>query len=203
MFRAIAILASIVGASAFAPASRMVIRSSALKMNFENEIGVQAPLGFWDPLNFLEGADQARFDRLREVEIKHGRISMLAILGHMVTTAGYRLPESLTPGTDFSKIPAGLAALNALPANAIFGTLLTIAMIEGGFNYRKADIEEAQLKASGWDQATIDEKLAKELNNGRAAQMGILGLMVHEKLDNNPYIVNSLLGFPVDFNAGF
>ena len=84
MFRAIAILASIVGASAFAPASRMVIRSSALKMNFENEIGAQAPLGFWDPLNFLEGADQARFDRLREVEIKHGRISMLAILGDLL-----------------------------------------------------------------------------------------------------------------------
>jgi hypothetical protein len=33
--------------------------------------------------------------------------------------------------------------------------------------------------------------------------MGILALMVHEKLDNNPYIINSLLGAPVDFNAGF
>ena len=38
-----------------------------------------------------------------------------------------------------------------------------------------------------------------ELNNGRA-QMGILALMVHEKLDNNPYIINSLLGYPVAFN---
>ena len=28
-------------------------------------------------------------------------------------------------------------------------------------------------------------------------------MMVHEKLDNNPYIINSLLGYPVDFNAGF
>ena len=41
-----------------------------------------------------------------------------------------------------------------------------------------------------------------ELNNGRAAQMGILALMVHEKLDNNPYIINDLLGAPVPFNAG-
>jgi hypothetical protein len=41
---------------------------------------------------------------------------------------------------------------------------------------------------------------AKELNNGRAAQMGILALMVHEKLDNNPYMINSLLGAPVTFN---
>jgi hypothetical protein len=30
--------------------------------------------------------------------------------------------------------------------------------------------------------------------------MGILALMVHEKLDNNPYIINSLLGSPVPFN---
>ena len=199
MFRTIVILASIVGASAFAPAARMA-RGSILKMSFESEIGAQAPLGFWDPLGFLNNADQAKFDRLREVETKHGRIAQLAILGHIVTTAGYRIPESITPGTDFTKIPAGLAALSALPADAIFGTLLTVALIEGGFAARKDDIEAAQIKASGWDQETLDRKLAIELNNGRAAQMGILGLMVHEKLDNNPYIINSLLGAPVAFN---
>jgi hypothetical protein len=38
--------------------------------------------------------------------------------------------------------------------------------------------------------------MAVELNNGRAAQMGILALMVHEKLDGNPYVINTLLGFP-------
>ena len=41
---------------------------------------------------------------------------------------------------------------------------------------------------------------AIELNNGRAAQMGILTLMVHERLNNDPYIINSLLGSPVAFN---
>jgi hypothetical protein len=148
----------------------------------------------------LKDADQDRFDRLRYVETKHGRIAMLAILGHLVTTAGYRIPESITPGYDFSKIPTGLAALSALPAEAVFGTLLTVAAIEGGFAARQADIEEAQLTASGWDEETIQKKLAIELNNGRAAQMGILALMVHEKLDNNPYIINSLLGYPVAFN---
>jgi hypothetical protein len=99
-----------------------------------------------------------------------------------------------------SKIPAGLAALNALPADAIFGTLLAVALIEGGYAARKDEIEEAQITASGWDQETLDKKLAIELNQGRAAQMGILALMVHEKLDNNPYIINDLLGYPVPFN---
>ena len=39
----------------------------------------------------------------------------------------------------------------------------------------------------GWDKLSDDAKMRKraiELNNGRAAQMGILGLMVHEKLGN-------------------
>jgi len=170
-------------------------------MSFEDALGAQPPLGFWDPLGLLANADQDRFDRLRYVETKHGRISMLAILGHLVTTAGYRIPESITPGYDLSKVPTGLAALSALPSEAIFGTLLTVACIEGGFAVRQADIEAAQIKASGWDEETLNRKLAIELNNGRAAQMGILGLMVHEKLDNNPYIINSLLGSPVAFNA--
>jgi len=39
----------------------------------------------------------------------------------------------------------------------------------------------------GWDKLSPEAKMRKraiELNNGRAAQMGILGLMVHEKLGN-------------------
>jgi hypothetical protein len=199
MFKFIALLASIASVAAFAPISG-VARSSSLKMGFENAIGAQAPLGFWDPLGLLTNADQAKFDRLRYVETKHGRIAQLAILGHLVTTAGYRLPTSLTPGYDLTNTKAGLAALSDLPPEAIFGTLLTVALIEGGYAARKDEIEAVQIEKSGWDEETVNKKLAIELNNGRAAQMGILALMVHEKLDNNPYIINSLLGYPVAFN---
>jgi len=75
-----------------------------------------------------------------------------------------------------------------------------IGLLELGFGARQEEIEEAQLKASGWDGETIDRKIAIELNNGRAAMMGIFALVIHEKLDNNPYIINSLLGYPVPFN---
>merc|ERR1711934_760702 len=44
---------------------------------FENELGVQEPVGFWDPLGLAADGDMETFKRRRETEIKHGRISML------------------------------------------------------------------------------------------------------------------------------
>ncbi len=125
---------------------------------------------------------------------------MLAILGHLVTTAGVRLPGEIAYGVPFASVKNGLAALDTIPAAGIAQIVAFIGLIEFGFAARKDDIEAAQLQASGWDQETIDKKLAIELNNGRAAQMGILALMVHEKLNNDPYIINTLLGAPVPFN---
>ena len=41
---------------------------------------------------------------------------MLAVLGHIVTTAGVRLPGNIDyAGTTFASIPAGLAALEKVP----------------------------------------------------------------------------------------
>ena len=75
MFKLAAIASLIAGASAFAPAQQGA-SSTALKA-FESELGAQPPLGFFDPLGLLEDADQERFDRLRYVEVKHGRICQL------------------------------------------------------------------------------------------------------------------------------
>jgi len=148
----------------------------------------------------LEEADQERFDRLRAVETKHGRIAMMAVLGHIVTSAGVRLPGEIAYGVPFTSVKNGLAALESMPLAGIAQIIAFIGLIEIGYTTRQEEIEAAQLKASKWNEATIRKKKAIELNNGRAAQMGILGLMVHEKLDNNPYIINSLLGSPVAFN---
>ena len=54
-----------------------------------------------------------------------------------------------------------------------------------------------------WENLTPAEKLSKraiELNNGRAAMMGILALMVHEKLGNLDLLLPAGapgLGYPV------
>ena len=90
--------------------------SSAIKMSFESEIGAQPPLGFWDPLGLLNDTDQERFDRLRYVEIKHGRNSMLAVLGHIVQQ-NVRLPGMLSTSSNlaFADMPNGVAALSKTP----------------------------------------------------------------------------------------
>lgn len=203
MFRVTALLASLLSAAAFAPRSMRPATSSALRMGFESELGAQPPLGFWDPIGLLDNADEERFERLRTVEIKHGRISMLAILGHLYTTAGNRFPGDLAPGLAFNDVKNGLAAFDNIPLGCSLQILAFIGFLENGFGIIKDDLEAdcmTYLENNGYSPEKIESKKAIELNNGRAAQMGILALMVHEKLDNNPYIINSLLGAPVPFN---
>merc|ERR1712066_986932 len=43
---------------------------------FENELGVQAPVGYFDPLGLSKDGDADVFYRRRCTEIKHGRVSM-------------------------------------------------------------------------------------------------------------------------------
>jgi hypothetical protein len=191
------------------PAAMRAPVRAAVKMSYENALGAQAPLGLFDPLGMLGDADAARFDRLRFVEVKHGRICMLAILGHLVTSAGIRLPGDIDfHGTSFASIPSGIAGLAAVPAAGIaqmfgFVGLLELAVMKDvtGDGEFPGDFRNGALDF-GWDSFDEETKLSKraiELNNGRAAQMGILALMVHEKLNNDPYIINSLLGAPVAF----
>eukprot|EP00567_Pseudictyota_dubia_P001747 CAMPEP_0197465984 /NCGR_PEP_ID=MMETSP1175-20131217/64820_1 /TAXON_ID=1003142 /ORGANISM="Triceratium dubium, Strain CCMP147" /LENGTH=201 /DNA_ID=CAMNT_0043002013 /DNA_START=11 /DNA_END=616 /DNA_ORIENTATION=- len=189
----LALLASLIaGAAAFAPASTGKA-STALKADFSNEIGAQVPLGFWDPLNVVDGEDQAEFDRLRWVELKHGRVAMLAVVGYLTTYAGVRFPGA-------EDIPAGFAALPAIPGMVWAQMIATWALMEAANQSQEntpgvkdgwkpefiGDFRNGFIDF-GWDKQSDEWKLKKrkiELNNGRAAQMGILGLMVHEQLGN-------------------
>lgn len=105
-------------------------RVSKLKA-FEDEIGAQAPLGFFDPLGLVADGDENKFNRLRFVELKHGRISMLAIVGHLVTAGNVRLPGDIDlQGTSFADIPSGLAALDKIPAAGIAQIVAFIGFLE-------------------------------------------------------------------------
>jgi len=200
----LAILASLLTATAaFAPATQKAT-STALNA-FDSELGAQKPLGFWDPLGLLNDADQDRFDRLRYVEVKHGRIAMLAVLGHITTSSGYHLAGNIdNAGTTFSSIKTGLGGIGDIPQEGLLQILAFIGFLEifvmkdvNGTGDFPGDFRNG-FDLGKWDKYTEEEKMQKravELNNGRAAQMGILGLMVHEKIGGDPYIINNLFGY--------
>lgn len=167
--------------------------STSLSASFDKEIGALAPLGFFDPLGLLYDAPQEKFDRLRLVEIKHGRIAMLAVVGYLVTDAGIRFPGA-------ESCPGGFAALEpgAIPELVWIQFVATVLLAEmvnrdaglasGGkaMGQFPGDFRNGKLDF-GWDKQSDAWKKNKrtiELNQGRAAQMGILGIMVHEKLGN-------------------
>ena len=185
-----AILASLIAsAAAFTPA-KQAATSTSLKA-FEDELGAQAPLGFFDPLGMVADGDQEKFDRLRYVEIKHGRICMLGVVGYLVAEAGIRLPGDIDySGLAFADVPNGFAAFNTISGAGIAQIVAFIGFLElavmkditggefvGDFRNDAFDL--------GWDTFDEETKLQKraiELNQGRAAQMGLLALMVHEQL---------------------
>ncbi len=186
-------------AAAFAPSQ--VAKSSTALNAFESELGVQPPLGFFDPLGLLDDADQDRFDRLRYVEVKHGRIAQLAFLGNIITRAGVKLPGDIDySGTSFDSIPNGWAAVNAIPQA---GLLQIVAFVGALELFVMKDITGGEFPGDfrnealdfGWDTFDEETKLSKrgiELNNGRAAMMGILGLMMHEQLGGSIPIVGEM-----------
>ena len=170
-----AVLASLIAsAAAFAPA-KQATTSTTLKA-FEDELGAQAPLGFFDPLGLVADGDQEKFDRLRYVEIKHGRISMLAVVGYLVQEAGIRLPGDIDySGTAFADVPNGFGALSTISGAGIAQIVAFIGALElfvmkditggefvGDFRNDAFDL--------GWDTFDAETQMTKravELNQGR------------------------------------
>jgi len=72
----------------------------------EAQLGVQAPVQFWEPLGFASDNNEETFNRRRRVELKHGRVSMLAGIGYFVPEC-YSFPGYLSPseGLKFEDVP--------------------------------------------------------------------------------------------------
>mmetsp|Transcript_34119 Transcript_34119/g.78757 ORF Transcript_34119/g.78757 Transcript_34119/m.78757 type:complete len:210 (-) Transcript_34119:110-739(-) len=171
-------------AAAFAPASQQAA-SSALKVS-ELELGATAPLGVFDPLGWLETEPEA-FERRRAVERKHGRVAMAAIVGCIVHNNGIHFDGYLSPsaGLKFEDVPTGINGIRAIPTAGLIQILLFFALVELAWMPASKYDGDYGVGYFGNDIADPDEKARKlnvELNNGRAAMMGIMGNMVAEVL---------------------
>lgn len=176
MFRIAVFVTMLAVATNFAPAGRVPTSTTAssfaaLCMQCKDTLGAQPQLGFWDPLNPLTDTDEERFDRLRATEIKHGRISMLAILGRRATTAGWQLTGDIAYGIPFTSVKVGMPAFDTMPTAGALQLLLFIGALKLGFGSVQQSVETDcynYMDAIRWSEKTVQARHRAEQRSRRA-----------------------------------
>merc|ERR1719352_125158 len=179
--------------------------------------GVTEPLGFWDPLGFCsdEKLTEGKLKFYREVELKHGRVGMLAALGFVVG-------ENFHPLFGGNIDAPSYLAFQQTPLETFWPlVVLTIAIPEiysvftfetvGATDSRgkptpqgqpwaiRADHESGDLGfdplgLKPTDPAELKEMQTKELNNGRLAMIAAAGMIVQELATGNKLATFALMG---------
>lgn len=187
--------ASLAGAQA---ADLAAAASGKQRFDVRSLAGVSAPLGFWDPASFCEGKSEGTLRFYREVEIKHGRVAMLAAVG-------FPIAEQFHPlwGGDID-VPSYLA-FQQTPLQTFWPVVtLVIGMYEantsvftfarpydlfysdaGGVwqirpDHLPGDMRFDPLGLVPADAEARLEMETKELNHGRLAMLGIAGMVAQE-----------------------
>ncbi|CAE8708453.1 unnamed protein product [Polarella glacialis] len=168
---------------------------------FESETGIQPPVGFWDPLGLSTSGNAADFKRRREVELKHGRVSMFATIGYIVPEY-FRIPGFLSnyQGIKFAEVPNGLAALSKVPSLGWFQIILFAGLIEVNVYNEEQNNEPGNYGAGFLGLRTVGimntgikepdlrkKKLNSELANGRLAMMAIIGMLFQDGLTGSAW----------------
>mmetsp|Transcript_53033 Transcript_53033/g.106455 ORF Transcript_53033/g.106455 Transcript_53033/m.106455 type:complete len:261 (-) Transcript_53033:193-975(-) len=151
------------------------------------QVGAMAPLGFFDPLGFSKVGDEAGFRKLREAELKHGRVAMMASAGLLV--------QSVAPFSFMEDVPRGIGAAYT-GFGAIGFALIFAASGAAELVFWKQDPEKEVGDfgdPAGWgvfnrdpDPRRREEWVMgfreRELNNGRFAMFATVGILASEVL---------------------
>merc|ERR1719316_2641765 len=187
------------GALAMARPSLSSVSMTAIR---PGDIGTTKPLGVWDPLGLMTSMPD-KYRRWQEMEIKHGRFAMAACTHVFLTEAGVRWPGYLSFSEDikFSDMPGGtIASWAALPNLSWIQIILVVALLDNSVlkqdpSKAPGDVGDGTYVGDAKIWVRYDDvpgfsgknfKLNAERNNGRAAMMGIIGMMIHEGLTGNP-----------------
>mmetsp|Transcript_86556 Transcript_86556/g.249941 ORF Transcript_86556/g.249941 Transcript_86556/m.249941 type:complete len:205 (+) Transcript_86556:73-687(+) len=192
MVRLITCALALASASAFAPSTTQT-KSTALNAKPVNkEIGALPPLGFFDPLGFIKngpyGSPEDNFYHYRGVEVKHGRIAMAATVG-MLVQENYRFEGMLSPSENlsFADVPNGLAALDVVPLLGWVQLATLIGahemLVKQRPGRKPGDFGTGYLGMAMDDESSKQLRaLNVEIQNGRLAMLGILGMFASESI---------------------
>jgi len=173
--------------------------------------GALAPVGEFDPLNFLEDLPVQEIKRFREAEVTHGRVSMLACVGYLVAEKFHPLFNGEITGPANSHLgqvqtmePFFFAWLVAAIAVSEFGRARTgwegpidalnkNTDVEGktwlsklNDDYYPGDIGFDPLGIKPTDGEEFATMATKELQHGRLAMIGAMGMIVQEQVSHAP-----------------
>jgi hypothetical protein len=211
--RVLALLSLLTTVAAFIPASlnapSSITRGRSLNMRaydgpFADESGVDTTgyIGYFDPLGLSADGDIEKFNRVRAIEIKHGRIAMLAMV-HTFVTYFFTIPGYLSnsAGVKFADVPAGWGAFKVVPAAGWAQIILFQAALEilAPQDPEKApgdvqpEKERGQVFKRYDDPDVRKKKLTIELNNGRLAMMACAGCWATEALTGGQHPIDTIL----------
>jgi len=172
-----------------------VQRAETVRMALEDMPGKYAINGaIYDPLGL---ADRFDVKWLREAELKHGRVCMVALLGYVSVDLGFKLPDH--DWTSFAAHDKSLGPFGgAMGQILLFASLIVILAGIPATNYTMngGDREPGDfgLDPLGFlEGATPEQKMdmqIKELKNGRLAMLAFSGVVTQAALGhpNFPYV---------------
>merc|ERR1719293_237403 len=151
--------------------------------------GITEPLGFFDPVGFATDATPGKLAFYREVELKHGRVGMLASLGFLVGEQFHPLfggdidvPSYIafqqTPLQTFW--PAVVFAIAIPEIYSVFTFEEGKALWVMKEDHRPGDLGFDPLGLKPEDPEELTELQTKELNNGRLAMIAAAGMIAQE-----------------------
>jgi len=135
----------------------------------------------FDPLGL---ADKYDLNYLREAELKHGRVCMLAFVGWVAVDAGFTLP-----GPQYE----GVTSLAAHDMAVKTGDLWTLLAVVGACEFKHLSIISPKLDGDwgdwepgnyGFDPLKLDSpsRRVAELKNGRLAMLAFSGIVTQNAL---------------------
>merc|ERR1719199_446477 len=190
-----------VSATAFTPTPLKPRQTQlAVTLDLNDQPGVTAPFGFWDPLGLLSDAGDEQYYWYRAAELKHGRVAMMATAGWLLQESGVVFGGTIdkagdtfaslgkTPIEQWANMPSAgkaqiLVAIFFLEFHSEFGGDIKTHYTKGGplpgNAYSSENMPGESSTYSNWTGQVRDPKETlraqnAELNNGRLAMIGIM-----------------------------